>query len=91
MLVDICVVVQPNGVEHAKSLAVIPEVECLKHPELKSKTEELEARICQHKQSCHGHIRTLHIQYTTRSPHSIARNASISASGYQAITRIMSV
>ena len=39
MLVDICVhvVVQPNGVEHAKSLAVIPEVECLKHPELKSK------------------------------------------------------
>ena len=55
MLVDICVVVQPNGVEHAQSLAVIPEVECLKLPELKSKTEELEARICQHKQSCHGH------------------------------------
>ena len=93
MLVDICVVVQPNGVEHAQSLAVIPEVECLKHPELKSKTEELEARICQHKQSCHGHI-SVHCTYSitrSASPHSIARNASISASGYQAITRIMSV
>ena len=92
MLVDICVVVQPN----AQSLAVIPEVECLKHPELKSKTEELEARICQHKQSCHGHI-SVHctymyiIQPRSASPHSIARNTSISASGYQAITRIMSV
>ena len=63
MLVDICVVVQPNGVEHAQSLAVIPEVECLKHPELKSKTEELEARICQHKQSCHGHI-SVHCTYS---------------------------
>ena len=90
MLVDICVVVQPNGVEHAQSLAVIPEVECLKHPKLKSKTEELEARICQHKQSCHGHI-SVHCTYSIQRvalAHTAlhARNASISASGYQAIT-----
>ena len=73
MLVDICVVVQPNGVEHAQSLAVIPEVECLKHPELKSKTEELEVRICQHKQSCHGNI-SVHCMYSIQR---VARNREV--------------